>query len=386
MAKQGLSEFINVSRWAAAFLVLFGHVSHLILVDYKYVVEKSIFCKLLYFLAGFGHEAVMVFFVISGYLVGALTLDKWKQSGPNIQAYASARISRIYTVLLPALMVGLALDYIGISWVNASELYTNSAQYNTNSLFFTIGTALNFNVLIGNIFQLQGILVKTLGSNSPLWSLANEWWYYIIFALVGVALTTTSRNKKIVCALLAVTIAALLPTIMLVLGGVWALGFLANAWLHSSFWRPHPILGIGFFVVVVVLARLNHQGDFQTYDESVIAETFRGYLVGFAYVVALVSANSIQKIPLKRFNQLLAEFSYTSYLTHFPAMVFIVAFAYQFLGIQFQVQPSIYGLLYTLILVIILYAYSYVFSLLTEQHTFAVRKKIDVYFKKTLGH
>lgn len=79
MTKQDLSQFINVSRWLAAFFVLAGHASHLVLVDYKYVTEKSIFCKLIYFLAGFGHEAVMVFFVISGYLVGALTLDKWKQ-------------------------------------------------------------------------------------------------------------------------------------------------------------------------------------------------------------------------------------------------------------------------------------------------------------------
>ena len=382
MAKQGLSEFINISRWMAAFFVLAGHVSHLILVDYKYVIEKSILCKLVYFLAGFGHEAVMVFFVISGYLVGALTLDKWKQQGPNIQSYASARISRIYTVLLPALVTGFALDYIGLNWFNASELYTNSAQYNTNSLFFTIGTALDLNVFFGNVFMLQGISVKTLGSNSPLWSLANEWWYYIIFALVGVAVTTANRNKKIVCAVLALLIAALLPKVMLILGGVWALGFLANAWINSNCWRPHPILGIGLFILVAIAARLNHQGDHQNYDESVIAEMIRGYLVGIAYVVALVSASNINKLPLKRFNQLLAEFSYTSYLTHFPAMVFIVAFAYQFFGIKFQVQPGTYGLLYTLLLILTLYAYSYVFSILTEQHTFSVRKKVDAYLGK----
>ena len=75
---KGLSSVLNASRWCAAFIVLIHHVRHIVLADLVNVENKSLPTKCFYFLTGLGHEAVMVFFVVSGLLVGALTLEKWR--------------------------------------------------------------------------------------------------------------------------------------------------------------------------------------------------------------------------------------------------------------------------------------------------------------------
>ena len=81
-----LSLFLNMSRWVGAFLVLIFHVRHIILVDFKEVEHRTLFDRGLYFVTGLGHEAVVIFFVISGFLVGGLTLDRWRTRGPDLRA------------------------------------------------------------------------------------------------------------------------------------------------------------------------------------------------------------------------------------------------------------------------------------------------------------
>ncbi len=359
---QGLSTFLNISRWLAAFMVLIDHVRHLILVEIDQVEHKTILWKVLYFATGFGNEAVMVFFVISGFLVGALTLERWRTKGANLRAYISARVSRIYTVFIPALIVGFVIDCIGLHYFNDSELYSNSKVY-------AITSQISSWDFIGNLFMMQGILVEHFGSNRPLWSLANEWWYYCIFALIGMAITSKG-NPRIGLIVAAIVFASLLPFKILILGGVWLLGFGVHAWINSRLWRPHPLFGIGIFLILIIVSRLGH---------NVLNDTVSAFSVGIGYVFALVSSSRTNILPLKRVNAFLAEFSYTTYLFHFPAMLFIVAANYQVFGLKFQVQPSAYGWFYIAGLALVLYLYCFVFSLLTERHTDFVRNKLSLY-------
>jgi len=68
------SNFIDASRWIAAFLVLIGHIRHLILADYKDVTiaNKNIIAKGIYFVTGLGHEAVVIFLLLMGFLLAVL--------------------------------------------------------------------------------------------------------------------------------------------------------------------------------------------------------------------------------------------------------------------------------------------------------------------------
>jgi peptidoglycan/LPS O-acetylase OafA/YrhL len=372
-----ISNFLNISRWVAAFLVVISHVRHLILVDWKDVQYQTILGKSLYFITGLGHEAVVVFFVISGYLVGGLTLERWRANGPDLRVYANSRISRIYTVLLPALVIGFTLDIIGLQWFNASELYTDSAQYHTISLSKTISSDLDLKTIIGNIFILQTILVGTLGSNGALWSLANEWWYYCIFALLGASLTGTG-NKRIYYGLTACGLAFILPNYLILLGTIWLGGVAAYLWTASKIWRPHPALGFGVLIVATVVSRLSHNiHNLETPEPLEISFT-RDVILGISYIAALVSVSRLTyHLPFSELHEKLAEFSFTTYCFHFPIMIFMVAFGYQVVGLNFQAQPTLYGLSYFATSTAIIYCYCYIFSLATEKHTNTVRKILN---------
>lgn len=71
-----LSNMLNFLRWFAAFLVVIGHLRSFMFIEYNQIISPSIFDKIFYFITGLGHEAVIVFFVLSGYLVGGGTLEK----------------------------------------------------------------------------------------------------------------------------------------------------------------------------------------------------------------------------------------------------------------------------------------------------------------------
>lgn len=372
----GLSSYLNISRWLAALLVLVYHVRHLILVDYADLVHPKAWLKGLYALAGLGNEAVIVFFVISGFLVGGLTLSRWRQRGPDLAGYLSARISRLYTVLVPALLVGVALDWTGLHHFNASEVYTNAAQYQTNSLSHHIDQAISPSVFVGNLLMLQGVLTTPLGSNGPLWSLANEWWYYCVFALAAAALTGRGAGR-LPLALGALVLVAVLPAKMMLWGLIWLLGLLAHAWLVSAWWRPPPAVGTLLFLGALLASRWS-RGPFPPDAESHVVDFTRDLLLGLAYVVSLVSASRLRKpLPGHRLHDALADFSYTAYLCHFPIMLFAAAVAFQCWGWRIQVQADATGLAYFAGLSAAVYGSTYAMYWMAERHTPRVRARLD---------
>ena len=94
-------------------------------VDYDKVFTKNILTRALYFITGLGHQAVIVFFVLSGFLVGGSVVRNFKQNNFSPKQYLINRVSRLYVVLLVALPVGYLLDWIGINWFNATGIYSN---------------------------------------------------------------------------------------------------------------------------------------------------------------------------------------------------------------------------------------------------------------------
>jgi peptidoglycan/LPS O-acetylase OafA/YrhL len=60
------------------------------------------------------HEAVIVFFVLSGYFVGGGVLRAWQTGAWSWSTYAIQRLTRLWIVLIPALFLTLALDTIGL--------------------------------------------------------------------------------------------------------------------------------------------------------------------------------------------------------------------------------------------------------------------------------
>lgn len=372
-----LSSFLNLSRWLAALLVVTGHIKNILFVDFGDVTHKSVACRLFYFVSGLGHEAVVIFFVISGFLVGGLTIRHWQTTGPDLKAYAIARFSRIYTVLVPALLLGVLLDIIGIHWFNASALYSNPDAYHIASLKIAISPSIDLKIALGNLLMLENIRVPPLGSNYPLWSLAYEWWYYCIFALVAVALTAPGYKKRIFFGVAALLLAIILPAKLVIWGIIWSLGLAAYFWAHSRVWSPPAYVGFILVLLSLIGSRIIRDPGGIGPNETLLLPFLKDSVIALCYVTAVVGASRMKRSSIcPALHRWLADFSYTTYLTHFPLMLFTVAVAFQLFGVQFRRQPSANGMLYFILLSSFVLAVCYLLSRVTEHKTTIIRNSI----------
>src|SRR5262245_24054435 len=99
------SNHLDLIRGLAAVAVLAYHVRYRFFFDYGDLSDVNAPTKLFYAATSFGHDAVIVFFVLSGYFIStsirtAVNRDRWSWT-----AYAGNRLVRLYLVLLPGLLL-----------------------------------------------------------------------------------------------------------------------------------------------------------------------------------------------------------------------------------------------------------------------------------------
>jgi len=184
---------LDLVRGVSALAVMLSHLRAFLLVDFGGVPAPGLFMKVFYFATGLGHQAVMVFFVLSGYFVGGSVLAGLRKESFRWGGYAAARLTRLWMVLLPALVLTLAADWVGQR--------ANPGAYagGLNHVFMSGPTpvepaALGPLAFLGNLFFVQTVAVPVYGSNGPLWSLANEFWYYLLFPLFAVSIWRLTRR------------------------------------------------------------------------------------------------------------------------------------------------------------------------------------------------
>lgn len=373
VVNQATSQFLDLSRWFAAFVVVLCHVRGLVLADYGDIAgPPSLAVKAIYFAAGFGHEAVVVFFVISGFLVGGRSTVKAARGRFSMLDYVVHRFARIYIVLAPALLAGLLLDRAGSLLVDDTGLYAHLGRYHFLSIPGAVTSDLGPDTIIGNLLMLQTILVPTLGSNGPLWSLASEWWYYVLFGLaVGIALTR-GRTARIICGVAFAVLLWVLPIGISLWAVLWVMGI--GVALLEQRWRGWPApVGAAAFLGVLVVARVLQRAEAQDGTTSVLAQFPLDLMVAFGFSLALLCAKR-GWWGTGRLNTTLASFSYTTYLVHFPAMVFLATLAHRLLGFGIAEQPGLAGIGFMLAMLLCLYAYAWTFASLTEARTEHARK------------
>jgi peptidoglycan/LPS O-acetylase OafA/YrhL len=370
-------NFINCSRWLAAFLVLIHHVRHIVFADYRDVIHRGLLIKGFYFLTGLGHESVVVFFVLSGFLVGGLSVQRTVSADFKLIPYFSHRFARIYTVLIPALLIGGILDYFGSRYLDGAHLYSNSPLYHTTTLNYVIKDRINIKTFLDNIFMLQESVVPTFGSNGPLWSLADEWWYYMIFAAVMVFIFYKSKVVKVACVCAILILFGLLSYSVLLWLGVWALGVVSWYYWKSPLPKPRPLVALLVFVGALALSRLSHSSE-STEADNLLLSFRRDLVLGVGYSVLLASMLAREgKSFYASANKKLADFSFSLYLYHFPAMIFVVALCESLFNISFLLQPSLDALAYGILMTILLLFYAIGLYRLTEAHTDRIRSSVE---------
>ena len=175
---------LDMLRGLAAVGVVVGHTRGFLLVNYPAAASHSLFDQLFYFVTGLGHQCVIAFFALSGFLVGGPALRDIINGRWTWGQYLPRRLTRLWTVLIPALLLTWVLD-------TAGEVLGGHAGY--EGAFYSVSFSgpspadpadLSLPTFLANIVFLQTIVAPVFGSNGPLWSLANEFWYYITFPLV----------------------------------------------------------------------------------------------------------------------------------------------------------------------------------------------------------
>ena len=104
----GFSAWLDCFRWLAALSVLVTHVGIRMLAPVG-EISASLPHAAYAFLAGFDHQAVMVFFVLSGFLVGGSVMREVAVTGHvAVGPYLLRRALRLCLVLWPAFALGAA--------------------------------------------------------------------------------------------------------------------------------------------------------------------------------------------------------------------------------------------------------------------------------------
>jgi Acyltransferase family len=135
----------------------------------------------------------MVFFVLSGFWVGGAVLAKIRDGRFRVGGYARDRLVRLWLVLLPALALTAVLDLTGRWWFPASTIYSGDPEF--HNVVPVSPAAMSVATALGNAAFLQHAWVPPFGTDTPLWSLAYEFWYYALFPCMVLLLRRSTPTR-----------------------------------------------------------------------------------------------------------------------------------------------------------------------------------------------
>jgi peptidoglycan/LPS O-acetylase OafA/YrhL len=173
-------EELDSLRGLAALSVFFGHM--------YLIYDETILSKLLFEYGPLratiaGSEAVILFFVLSGFV---LSLPFYHKRKFNYGGYLVKRISRTYVPYIFAIFIAFILREI---------FYTENIRGLSNWFIINWSLSINLNTVIDHL-----ILIKTFSSNlnNVVWSLVHEMRISLIFPLIMMIIVRLDYKKGIV--------------------------------------------------------------------------------------------------------------------------------------------------------------------------------------------
>lgn|GEM_PF-305740 len=351
-------DFLDGLRGLAALWVLLHHARWLLWEGWEpyqqHAASYSGWDKALVYLLAplrYGHEAVIFFFVLSGFVIHygyakklaayhawmnrprTPECDEW--SSHQLPAgevhfgwfsYFRRRARRLYPPLIFALVVTFALDYAGtkLGW----GIYRQQTAYPLINA--EIQSNIGFGTALGNLGFLMHGWVNCYGSNGPLWSLHFEWWFYMVYPLLWLFVRRSLGVATAVVGLLFV-LSLLVPpgpfravaqifTALLTwwFGALLAEVFVGRIKVRWSWLAPLALL---LPALPLLLPRL--KAHWPVAFSGWGADTLYG--LGFSGLLALCFLVRERGWHLRFLERLepLGAMSYTLYIVHLPLLVFM---------------------------------------------------------------
>ena len=319
--RQAASVHLDALRFGAALVVFGAHAREMFLSPVRPLLGIStprfslpphyqLTPLTLFNATSIGHQAVMLFFVLSGLLVGGSVVRSAKRGDFSWPDYLNHRLSRLWVPLIPALVLGGLMDFTTLHAFPGEDL-----MYPTRDL--------HVSTFLGNIVFLQDLFVYHLGSNSPLWSLSFEWAYYLAFPLGFFALLDMRRApaKAAVYVILFAALAWVYSgTDVPALFVVWLMGVAVTLLPANLPAAPVKWLLPAALVVLLIC-------DFFLLKSGIpipASDLLLGVPVALVCYLAL-NARGRPHPLYARISAFGAGMSYTLYLTNYPALLLLKA-------------------------------------------------------------
>ena len=283
----GLSLYLDLIRFLAAVVVMVSHTWPLLAPGSTFKFP--------------GHEAVVVFFVLSGYVIAHAAL----RPGMTLAVYVQHRVARI----LPVAWLALLLTAVLVAAV--PTLYEEPGL---------VASTLANMVFMGQ----SGWGWMEAPLNSPFWSLNYEVWYYVLFAIW----VFVKRHRWLwLCA--AMLLAG--PKILMLMP-IWLMG-VALYYRTPTFGRGTALL---IFITTVTLATAMCSLDVSEqwrawiyevmppfwrahYSSQVLYDTVLGVVVTSNFAAVASLSASLEKLrAIERPIRYLATFTLSLYVFHLP--------------------------------------------------------------------
>ncbi len=352
------TEYADGVRGIAASYVMLNHARFLLFVSAATALAlhpSTLFKAALAVLAltRYGVAAVMCFFIVSGYAIHyrqAFKLaGKWQPL--SWKDYALHRARRLYPPLIAAIVITFVADLIG------SHFYPGMYNGATNVVLSLGGDHTpTFASLFGTLTFVQGFATKVFGSNDPLWSLAYEGFFYLMYPIVlGLDQRLGPVKTLALFVALGLSIAAIIgmgvtadglhvdqfaplgiaahALNLLAMWPAWVAGaFIADAragrvHIPTRWWTIGAVAGLGMLAasaLYLVLKNPNIQINDINFFYLVWVVSFFGPI---GWLCAGRHDERTRKIVANAFRPIrrLGKMSYSLYVIHFPVLAMICA-------------------------------------------------------------
>lgn len=287
---------LDLMRGLAALLVLISHLRGDCFVEYGALPasQHNLLATIFFAATRTAHEAVMVFFVLSGFVVGGEVLARVRQHRFQIRDYSIDRSTRILIPLVPACLFTVAIGLL------------------------LTGEIPPLDQILANMVGLNEVITKNLAFNPVLWSLSYEIWFYIFAGAAAYVVSQRPTGASVLVLLACVIVFAILKTHYLI---IWMLGACASLFSEVRFRKSLLLAGLLLSLAGSVLYQLGAESRSVVavaYVPPVVAEFL--FCIGIAMTFPFLISSSANRV-LARFSlpvTALAAFSYTLYLTHRP--------------------------------------------------------------------
>lgn len=320
-------------RGIAALIVVVAHANQIFVL--RFFGLEHVIAKISGQMAA---HAVLIFFVVSGYLISLSILKNIERNGGSFDLleYVSSRISRIYPPLIFSVVVCLVI----YSLIRLLEL--PGGDFEGAQPFGLIGDLYvarpTFKIDTSDVAGLLLMKNGFLQANGPLWSLFIEWRIYIAAACLAMIITCARPIHRIIWSIGLVYTLIQLKTIdsnALFYSGVWLLGC-GMAYLHNrapiAWTRGQTKIWVLPIVLLAVYLYFEPGLIIESRNLSTATERSFQFLFGVLYASLLFPiapvARAVPRLVLMR----LGDFSYTLYIVHFPVMLFVLSLSQDMIG------------------------------------------------------